>query len=122
MWTYVQKSGEMYYDGVFSFNAYSGHGDGKNNPSMQHIHKVGPIPCGIFYQEHLFPTTDAHGPFVIQLKPDPANEMFGRSGFLMHGDSVQHPGEASEGCIIASRVNREKVWASQEPIKVVSEL
>jgi hypothetical protein len=31
-------------------------------------------------------------------------------GFLMHDDSIEHPGAASKGCIIMSRDVRWKVW------------
>ena len=30
----------------------------------------------------------------------------------MHGDSIEHPGAASEGCIIVARPIREQVWES----------
>ena len=39
----------------------------------------------------------------MPLIPSPTNEMFGRSEFLIHGDSLEHPGAASEGCIILPR-------------------
>jgi Protein of unknown function (DUF2778) len=46
------------------------------------------------------------------LTPDPSNDMCGRSGFLIHGDSVSHPGDASDGCIILSRAEREAIVKS----------
>jgi hypothetical protein len=52
------------------------------------------------------------GPYAMSLIPDPANEMFGRSDFLIHGDSIEHPGQASHGCIILPRSVREKIWQS----------
>ena len=55
-----------------------------------------------------------HGPYKLALTPDPANQMFGRSGFLMHGDILEHPGCASEGCIIMPRDVREKMWESED--------
>lgn len=36
----------------------------------------------------------------------------GVAGFAMPGDSIEHPGAASEGCIITPRDVREKVWVS----------
>jgi len=54
------------------------------------------------------------GPFAIILVPNAANEMFGRSTFRMHGDSISHPGAASEGCIIMPRSIREKVFGSDD--------
>jgi len=35
--------------------------------------------------------------------------MFGRRGFLIHGDSKLHPGTASKGCIILPRWARELI-------------
>jgi hypothetical protein len=40
--------------------------------------------------------------------------MFGRDGFLIHGDSVEHPGTASHGCIIMSRAIREAIAQSDD--------
>lgn len=36
----------------------------------------------------------------------------GRSHFLIHGDSVSHPGGASEGCIILNRTARQTIASS----------
>mgnify|MGYP001549603940 CR=1 FL=1 len=41
--------------------------------------------------------------------PDNGNEMFGRSGFLIHGDSKKRPGEASNGCIILPAEDRRAI-------------
>jgi hypothetical protein len=49
---------------------------------------------------------------VMRLTPDPTNEMFGRSAFLIHGDSIKAPGTASEGCIIQSNPVRTLVSKS----------
>jgi hypothetical protein len=47
----------------------------------------------------------------------------GRSGFLMHGDSIEHPGEASKGCIIMPHDTRVKVWTSGDTdLQVVPEV
>jgi hypothetical protein len=40
------------------------------------------------------------------LTPDPANDMCGRGGFLIHGDSISHPGDASDWCISVTRSER----------------
>ena len=63
--------------------------------------------------------SDSHGPLVIPLFAMPENEMFGRSGFLIHGDSVEHPGNASEGCIIAAKVDRLGIIHTGERLLVV---
>lgn len=71
----------------------------------------GPIPCGL-YTIGAHVDTMTHGPFVLPLTPSPQNEMFGRSAFLIHGDSKVAPGSASEGCIILSRSVRERIAKS----------
>ena len=48
----------------------------------------------------------------MHLWPDAANQMFGRGDFLLHGDSIEHPGCASKGCIIMPRDVRQQVWQS----------
>ena len=126
MWTYVQKTGELLRDGSHVALGYSGFDNpetgqrGKNNPELERVEEVGPIPVG----KYLIGTphdTLTHGPFVLPLTPDPGNEMFGRSAFLMHGDSVVAPGTASRGCIIMSRAVRREVAASGDKVlRVIS--
>ena len=85
--------------------------DGKNNPGMCDVANIGPIPPGSY--TILFPRTIVqHGPYVLPLVPAPSNEMHGRSGFLIHGDSKTSPGTASHGCIILPRNVREAIWGS----------
>ncbi len=90
---------------------YSGFGIRKNSAIATAAHNLGPIPCGLYHIEDP-KDTDTHGPFVLPLAPSLENQMFGRSGFLIHGDSLAHPGEASEGCVILDRTIREKIAAS----------
>jgi hypothetical protein len=112
MWKYDQASGALTDpNGEFEARGYSGAALGKNNPDMENVPCVGPIPVGSYTLGEPFDSPE-HGPFAMPLTPDPANEMFGRSGFLMHGDSLEHPGCASEGCIIMPPGARAGVWAS----------
>jgi hypothetical protein len=108
MWTYKQSSGELLRDGVHVGTGYSGAGDGKNNPDMQHVPRVGPTPRGLWKLSYVG-DTKSHGPVVIRLTPHPDTQTYGRDGFLMHGDSKEHPGTASLGCIIQPRDVRELV-------------
>ena len=109
MWTYRQLTGALDRDGVIAGSGYSGAAPlGRNNPQMQNVREVGPIPQGRYIIGRPFDSDD-HGPFCLPLVADPENEMFERSGFLMHGDSKEHPGCASKGCIIMPRDVREKV-------------
>lgn len=111
MLLYFQETGNLYNNHEKIASCYSGKGEGKNNPSMQNVHNVGPIPCGHYTIQPPIDSPD-HGPFAMHLLPNPTNEMFKRSAFMIHGDSVAHPGEASEGCIITSRVSRQAIWNS----------
>lgn len=114
MWTWKQSSGELWHgDPEPVATGYSGEeGIAKNNPAMQTIAGEGPIPQGKYAITGPPFGSPQHGPFCLRLEPDPANEMFGRSGFLIHGDSIEHPGAASEGCIILPRNIRERMWNS----------
>ena len=106
-WTYTQSTGEILRpDGTSLAIGYAGHGPGRNNPALQNIVNVGPIPQGWYTIQKPAYNTDEHGPFVMRLDPDEGNEMHGRAGFLIHGDNARH--EASHGCIILPR------WARQE--------
>lgn len=111
MWKFEQATGRMLQDGERVAIGYAGKGEGKNNPDMQDVHNVGPLPRGQ-YSIGAPCDTMTHGPYVLRLTPDAANDMCGRAGFLIHGDSVVHPGTASEGCIILGRAIREKIWDS----------
>ena len=110
---YIQKTGEIFdIKGNLLGTGYSGHGIGKNNPEMQDVKNVGPIPKGRYQIGEKYDSKHT-GPFTIILIPDPKNNMFGRSGFRIHGDSIVAPGTASEGCIILSRNIREIIYENK---------
>ena len=112
MWVYYQESGELDDpSGAVRATGYSGADDGKNNPSMQSVHDVGPIPQGSWIIGAPV-NTEKHGPYVLPLTPETGTTTFGRSGFLIHGDSIEHPGCASEGCIIMPPDVRHAIWES----------
>lgn len=119
MWTYNQANGELAQDDTVVATGYSGHAEGRNNPAMQDVVAVGPIPIGIYTIGEPC-DTETHGPFVLRLTPDPGNDMCGRAGFLMHGDNARH--DASQGCIIMPFTVRKRVWASGDHnLQVVNE-
>lgn len=93
-------------DHPFRALGYAGRGPGRNNPTLQDRRNVGPLPVGD-YQVSLPYRHHRKGPMVFKLTPDPRNQMFGRSGFLIHGDNTQ--GDASEGCIILDRSARDSL-------------
>jgi hypothetical protein len=118
MWVFSQSDGSLYR--IFNiqpirFNSvskgYAGAGNGKNNPAMQNVRNVGPLPRGLYT---IFSPIDSvkHGPTALPLVPDPKNDMMGRDDFMIHGDSTEAPGCASEGCIVMAKIVRELIWQS----------
>jgi hypothetical protein len=106
MWRYTQSTGRLDDPhGTPVATGYAGYGVGKNNPAMQDVPNTGPLPCGRYT---IGPPRDtkAHGPYVLPLTPDPTTQMYGRAGFLVHGDSIIAPGTASFGCMIFNRAVR----------------
>ncbi len=88
---------------VVDVNGYAGYGPGKNNPAMQDVEDVGPIPVGTY---DMLP--GYNGPLG---RPQiPLRRRGGRSGgfppnrdpnsFLIHAESDAHKGQASRGCVV----------------------
>jgi hypothetical protein len=123
-WTIVQRTGHLWHgDSDPVATGYSGaEPDGKNNPAMQNVMCVGPLPAGWYDIVGEPFNSPEHGPFCLRLQPRPETQMYGRAGMLIHGDSVEHPGCASEGCFCVVRVARERVWNSGDrAVRVVAE-
>lgn len=132
MWNYAQASGKFSHNGAEIGVGYSGSGAGKNNPNAENEENEGPIPQGVYRISGPLCTSEqnggsvtpcpdcggvthhTHGPYIFRLTPDPSNEMFGRSGFLIHGDSIAAPGTASKGCIIMGPAIRSQIRPSQD--------
>lgn len=110
-WRYRQSTGELFHDAQRICAGYSGAGPGKNNPAMQHVRSVGPIPAGDWSIGQTPYDSDKVGPYAIRLEPVGHNAC-GRTAFRIHGDSVRQPGTASNGCIILPRAVRERIIAS----------
>jgi hypothetical protein len=100
MWIYEQRTGRMTHDGLLPSRGYSGHGEGYNNPEMESVANVGPIPKGTYTIEAPIEPGGHLGPCALPLVPDSVNQMFGRQGFYIHGDNVHLNHSASDGCII----------------------
>lgn len=118
MWTYEQSTGKLSHDGEHTAVGYSGFGVGKNNPALEALHDVGPIPRGK-YRFGAMHDTDTHGPGVIPLFAFMDNDLHGRSGFLIHGDSKKDPGTASHGCIILPHDVRDLMAKSHDSDRVI---
>jgi hypothetical protein len=115
MWLYKQKQGSFYHNDIWIIDGYSGFGDlGKNRPEAQGQVGVGPIPQGSFLVGGVEDDEHKHGPLAIHLIPEPSTKTFGRSGFMIHGDSKAHLGSASHGCIILPPAVRQTVSESED--------
>lgn len=111
-WTYQITSGTLLnQNSIVVGHGYSGHGDGLNNPASCNVKDVGPLPQGSYTIGP--PADNPHvGLFAMALTPDPSNEMFGRSGFFIHGDNPQMNHTASDGCIILANAIRRDIAGS----------
>lgn len=105
MWIYQQSTGVLRYRGLLVATGYAGAGADKNQPADQALIGHGPLPRGEYRIGDAF-TSPTLGPLAMKLEPFAGTEMFGRSGFYMHADSLQHPGDASEGCIVMPYAGR----------------
>ncbi|PLZ00607.1 DUF2778 domain-containing protein [Burkholderia sp. WAC0059] len=114
-WTYHQSSARLLHNGVYVDSGYSGHGIGRDNPTMQSVPNIGPIPRGTYRIGA--PFTHPHaGEYSMRLTPVNGTNTFGRDGFMIHGDSIKHPGQASNGCVIEVPLTRHKIWSSGDHI------
>jgi Protein of unknown function (DUF2778) len=97
-------------------HGYSGNGEYKNNPDAIQIVDHGPIPIGSYLIGKPYDSPHT-GNFTLPLEPFGDNEMFGRSEFKIHGDSIDNPGTASNGCIILPHDIR--VWIDEQTDKTL---
>jgi len=111
-WTYSQSTGQLRHNGVLVSTGYSGAGisaaTGRNNPSMQGVASVGPIPQGLYTigPLHNSPNT---GPNVMNLTPNGHNAQ-GRTDFQIHGNNATN--NASHGCVVMPPAARQQVSSS----------
>ena len=120
--TYSQADGTLTNDeGNVIANGWAGHGQGKNNPFMENVHNIGPLPRGLYrvgpwgcgdptkpdyvkgYPKNL-------GPLIASLTQI-EGETYGRSDFFIHGPDRDpaHYGQESRGCTVVPRPQREVV-------------
>jgi len=103
---YSQKTGKLTLDGREIGAGYSGKGDGKNNPDKEKERNVGPIPAGLWKVGKAREYKGMKDCF--DLTPD-GHDAHNRTEFLIHGDSKDSPGTASEGCIILNAAARKRI-------------
>ncbi|MDD5222998.1 MAG: MopE-related protein [bacterium] len=97
---------------------YSGFMEGKNNPYMQDVKDVGPIPRGEWKINNAFQTIIKRPGHVIRnaiyLRPLANNDVWSTNrkkydSFYIHGDNQTHPGDSSTGCIICLLKVRQEI-------------
>lgn len=118
-WTF-SITGRMLTDGTRRIKSYSGnYGEEQDNPSCTHDIGRGPLPIGLYDIGHAIDDTHL-GPLAIRLTPQASTNEFGRAGFFIHGDSISHPGHASDGCICTNgpdgRADRTYINASSDKV------
>lgn len=119
MWTWKITSGTLLnLNNIEAGKGYAGNGAGLNNPSMTNVPNVGPLPVGKYKIGAPYDDKQV-GVYAMALTPDPANEMFGRSLFRIHGDNSKLDHSASHGCIILPRHIREDIHNSGDDDLVV---
>lgn len=115
-----QRAGQMWRDGALYAAGLAGHGDGKNNPDMQNVKGVGPLPQG-WYTMTGIKSGGPTGPDTIILVPDALNTMFGRGDFRIHGLKIGDPEHSSDGCICFSPgALRRAIYAPGQRVQVVA--
>lgn len=120
MWIYSQSTGSLWSDnGERVATGYSGKGEGKNNPALEHVKNVGPIPRGLYTIGQPY-NSDNVGPYALPLTPV-LHDAHERTDLLAHGDSISDPGNASEGCVILPRPIRQRIFNSGDLILKVVE-
>jgi RHS repeat-associated protein len=82
---------------------YAGNGDGVNNPALEGVQNVGPLPRGRYtIGEPRYSSNTGRN--ARNLTPDPANNMYGRSNFQWHGANADRDRgggrNSSNGCIV----------------------
>ena len=121
MWTFHQDTGrEFDENGILQARGYAGRNAGKNNPAMEGVKGIGPLPRGRYRGVELFEVHPTVGKYAIRLEPDAETRAriiaYGRNpdSFFNHGDSSEHPGLASHGCIVTYKPARVKFWTTTD--------
>jgi len=101
-WTYCQSTGRLENaDHSRLFTGYSGNGEGLNNPQMDQVRGIGPLPAGTWTCGPLYDHPEL-GPDVRNLIPGPDAHAPERdlSTFRAHGDNAKRNKSASHGCLV----------------------
>lgn len=118
-WQYSQRTGQLSRNDQVAGTGYSGRGAGRNNPNLEQARNIGPVPRGRYRIGRAYAHAEK-GPVTMSLGPI-GHLALGRTDFLIHGDSRNRPGDASEGCIILSPDVRRLIAASGDTVLEVVE-
>ncbi|WP_342753722.1 tlde1 domain-containing protein [Pantoea sp. MBD-2R] len=111
-WIYNVNSKSFYLNNTYQFSAkYSGRPGYKDDSANECVKSKGPIPRGQYTIGDPFYHPKIRA-WTMRLTPATSNHMCGRDGFMIHGESSKHPGEASDGCIILGLPGRKAIAAS----------
>ena len=116
-WTWMQLTGQLYTpQGALCAQGYSGHDAGRNNPALQASPNIGPLPWGLWTMGECPAPGGRRGPMAIPLEPYLGTQTCGRSGFYIHGDTLEdvldHTQCASHGCVVIGPAARKAIIAS----------
>lgn len=114
-WQYCSATGQLWRNREIVGVGYSGFGEGRDNPALEGVPNVGPIPRGEYTISSPY-DSEKHGPHVMRLTPRDGTDTLGRGAFLIHGDSLHMPGTASHGCVILPRNIREQISESGDEV------
>lgn len=103
LFTFNIRLGQVTGPNNLRWNAFSGHGEGYDNPAAVDQKGVGPLPPGLYACGALEPSHASLGSFVMSLSRLDLGSSYGRGSFYIHGAAAVHPELSSDGCIILQR-------------------
>ena len=133
VWTFNQTKGWLDKDGILvSKDCYSGFMEGFNNPSLEMVEGVGPLPSGPWkiygppkndpklgeYVLTLTPATSSFRARIVAMGRDP-------DSFRCHGKPMPPAdiNSGSHGCLCADKVTRTRMYQSGDTdLEVISGL
>ena len=105
MWIFDVIAGNFVGHGTAKSGVYAGNGPGFNNPAMENVANVGPLPRARYTMKRIYDDPET-GKNTIELIPDPESiakfpnrNMY---SFRIHGINPARPLGSSKGCICVS--------------------
>ncbi|POU03274.1 MULTISPECIES: tlde1 domain-containing protein [Enterobacteriaceae] len=120
-WVYKVSAHAFYLNGTYKFDAeYSGRPGYWNDSANECVSGKGPLPRGTYTIGPAFYHHKTRA-MTMRLTPFIENQMCGRDGFMIHGNSGKHPRDASDGCIILDIRYRKEINDSSDKVLVVED-